>query len=544
MKIKRNMYFALIVGLFGFLLSCYVSITGVETVGTAWALFPPIIAIVLALVTKEVYSSLFMGILSGAILASGGSLTSAMDHIVNDGFIKSISGTAGIFMFLVILGILVSLINKSGGTAAFGRTMAEKIKTRKHAQLATFFLGILIFIDDYFNCLTVGSVMRPICDENRVSRTKLAYIIDATAAPICMIAPISSWAAAVSGYVSGTGLSGIELFIRAIPYNFYSILTIVFALSMVLMDVDFGPMAEFERRAIENGDLSDGGKTTNANEGNPKGRVLDLVFPIVTLITVSVFALIYVGGFYEVGGEFYHNFVGAFGNTDATVGLPWGALITLIISVIYFSLRGVISFEKMMDSLPEGFNAMVPAIIILTMATSLKNISNDLLGSAEYVRGIMAGNAENLYSLLPAVIYVVAVLLAFATGTSWGTFGILIPIVSSMFSYTDPIFIIGISACLSGAVCGDHLSPISDTTIMSSAGAGCAHVNHVTTQLPYGIVVAAISAVAFIISGFVHSAIVGLGFGILATLGVISLIKNKNTNKNINRIKEKANVNN
>lgn len=544
MKIKRNMYFALIVGLFGFLLSCYVSITGVETVGTAWALFPPIIAIVLALVTKEVYSSLFMGILSGAILASGGSLTSAMDHIVNDGFIKSISGTAGIFMFLVILGILVSLINKSGGTAAFGRTMAEKIKTRKHAQLATFFLGILIFIDDYFNCLTVGSVMRPICDENRVSRTKLAYIIDATAAPICMIAPISSWAAAVSGYVSGTGLSGIELFIRAIPYNFYSILTIVFSLSMILMDVDFGPMAEFERRAIENGDLSDGGKTTNANEGNPKGRVLDLVFPIVTLITVSVFALIYVGGFYEVGGEFYHNFVGAFGNTDATVGLPWGALITLIISVIYFSLRGVISFEKMMDSLPEGFNAMVPAIIILTMATSLKNISNDLLGSAEYVRGIMAGNAENLYSLLPAVIYVVAVLLAFATGTSWGTFGILIPIVSSMFSYTDPIFIIGISACLSGAVCGDHLSPISDTTIMSSAGAGCAHVNHVTTQLPYGIVVAAISAVAFIISGFVHSAIVGLGFGILATLGVISLIKNRNTNKNINRIKEKANVNN
>lgn len=544
MKIKRNMYFALIVGLFGFLLSGYVSIRGIKTVGTAWALLPPIIAIVLALVTKEVYSSLFMGILSGAMLASGGSLTRAMDHIVNDGFIKSISGTAGIFMFLVILGILVALINKSGGTAAFGRTMAEKIKTRKHAQVATFFLGIMIFIDDYFNCLTVGSVMRPICDENRVSRTKLAYIIDATAAPICMIAPISSWAAAVSGYVSGTGLSGIELFIRSIPYNFYSILTIVFALSMILMDVDFGPMAEFERRAIKNGDLSEGGDTTNAKQVNPRGRVLDLVFPIVTLIIVSVFALIYVGGFYEVGGEFYHNFVGAFGNTDATVGLPWGALITLIISVIYFSLRGVISFEKMMESLPEGFNAMVPAIIILTMATSLKNISNDLLGSAEYVRGLMEGNAENLYSLLPAVIYVVAVLLAFATGTSWGTFGILIPIVSSMFSYTDPIFIIGISACLSGAVCGDHLSPISDTTIMSSAGAGCAHVDHVTTQLPYGIAVAAISAGAFIISGFVHSAIVGLGFGILATLGVISFIKNKNTNKNINRIEEKANVNN
>lgn len=527
MTSKRNLYIALIVGLIAIGISAYAVGSGVETKGTAWALLPPIVAIALALMTKEVYSSLFTGIFIGAVLASGGSFPTAMDHVISDGFIQSVADTAGIFIFLVILGVLVALINKSGGTSAFGRWAVEKIKGRRESQLATFLLGILIFIDDYFNCLTVGSVMRPITDSHQVSRVKLAYIIDATAAPICMIAPISSWAAAVSGYADGTGLSGIELFVRAIPYNFYSLLTLVFVFSMVMLNVDFGPMAGFEKKAVLDGDLSHREGTMTAEKGHPDGRVLDLVLPILTLIVISVLALIYVGGFFEAGGEFQGDFVGAFGNTDATVGLPWGSVITLIISIVYFVLRGVLSFEKAMDCLPEGFNAMVPAIIILTMATSLKNISNNLLGSAEYVGGLMGGAAEGLTSLLPAVIFIVAILLAFATGTSWGTFGILIPIVASMFDSSNPLFIIGISACLSGAVCGDHCSPISDTTIMSSAGAGCAHVDHISTQLPYGLLVASVSAISFIIAGFSHSFVLGLGFGIVALVAFLLFIKRR-----------------
>jgi tetracycline resistance efflux pump len=525
---KNNLRVAFIIGVIIVAISTFIVETGVDTYATYWALLPPIVAIGLALITKEVFSSLFIGIVIGAILSSEGSFATMVDHIVVDGLIDSVSGTAGIFLFLIILGMLVALINKSGGTAAFGDWAAKRIKGRKGSQIATFFLGILIFIDDYFNCLTVGSVMRPVTDSHQVSRAKLAYIIDATAAPICMIAPISSWAAAVAGYAEGTGLSGIELFVRAIPFNFYSLLTLAFVITMVVLDVDYGPMAEHERIAIEHGHLGGVDNVAiSSKDGHPDGKVMDLVLPILVLIVVSVISLVYVGGYFEVGGEFQGDFIGAFGNTDATVGLPWGAMITLLLTVAYFIIRGVVHFEKAMDCLPEGFNAMVPPIMILTMATSLKNISNDLLGSAEYVGGLMEGAAVGLSNFLPAVIFVVAILLAFATGTSWGTFGILIPIVASMFNSSDPIFFIGISACLSGAVCGDHCSPISDTTIMSSAGAGCVHVDHVSTQLPYGLTVAAISFICFLVAGFTHSSLLCLAIGIVAVIGFLLIMRNR-----------------
>ena len=487
-----------------------------ETYATFWALVPPIIAIGLALITKEVYSSLFVGIAVGAafasgeaaraVLAEGGSTGSAVataaattvDHVVNDGLIAAISGTAGIFLFLVILGVIVALMNKSGGSAAFGRWAQTHIKSRVGAQLATFVLGVLIFIDDYFNCLTVGSVMLPVTDSHRVSRAKLAYLIDATAAPVCMIAPISSWAAAVASYTEGTGYSGIQLFIRAIPYNFYSLLTFVFVIAMVVMNADYGPMRTHERNAIEKGDLftTDERVDELVAESNPCGRVIDLVLPIIVLVVLSVIGLIYVGGFFS--GT---NFVDAFAGTDATVGLPWGAIIALIFVVLYLMGRKLITFKEAMECVPQGFIAMVPAITILTMAASLKNMSNDLLGSAAYVEMLMKSSAEGLANFLPAVIFVVACLLAFATGTSWGTFGILIPIVTSIFDPTDALLYVGISACLAGAVCGDHCSPISDTTIMSSAGARCVHVMHVSTQLPYAITVAVVSFICFILAG-------------------------------------------
>lgn len=528
MKKKKNLRTALILGIIIVALSIFVVAKGVDTYASYWALVPPVVAIVLALITKEVFSSLFFGVVIGAILSSEKSFTTAMDHIVVDGLIESISGTAGIFLFLIILGMLVSLINKSGGTAAFGRWAAKKIKGRKSAQFATFLLGILIFIDDYFNCLTVGSVMRPVTDNHNISRAKLAYIIDATAAPICMIAPISSWAAAVAGYAGGTGYSGIELFVKAIPYNFYSLLTLVFVVAMILFNVDYGPMVNYEKKAMKHGELGElKQEKVSSEDGHPDGKVIDLVLPIVVLIVVSVISLVYVGGFFEAGGEFQGDFVGAFGNTDATVGLPWGAIITLLFTICYFMFRGTISFEKAMDCLPEGFNSMVAPIMILTLATSLKNISNDLLGSAEYVGGLMEGAAAGLTNFLPAVIFVVAIFLAFATGTSWGTFGILIPIVANMFQPTDPIFFIGISACLSGAVCGDHLSPISDTTIMSSAGAACPHVDHVSTQIPYGVTVAIVSFVCFLISGFVHSALLCLAIGAAALIIFLSIMNKK-----------------
>ncbi len=507
-----------------------VAFSGVKTEATVWALVPPIVAIGLALITKEVYSSLFIGVIVGGIFASGGSVTKAVDHVVSDGLISAISGTAGIFLFLVILGIMVALINRSGATAAFGRWAKTHIKTRIGAQLATFVLGVLIFIDDYFNCLTVGSVMRPVTDTHKVSRAKLSYLIDATAAPICMIAPISSWAAAVASYTEGTHLEdvdGLKLFINAIPYNFYSLLTLVFVVAIVVMKADFGPMRRHELNAIERGDLFSTDERVSSEEvdENPRGRVIDLILPIVVLVAVSVFGLIYVGGFFGAG-DYKGDFIGAFSNTDATVGLPWGALIALLLVVVYMLIRKLVTFKEAMACVPKGFIAMVPAMTILTMATSLKNISNDLLGSATYVETLMKSEAaQNLASFLPAVIFLVACLLSFATGTSWGTFGILIPIVAGMFGAKDPMLYITLSACLAGSVCGDHCSPISDTTIMSSAGAQCVHVNHVSTQLPYAITVAVISLLCYVLAGFVHNAWICLAVGAVLVVGFLFVMK-------------------
>ena len=488
-----------------------------EVVGSLWALLPPIIAIGLALITKEVFSSLFIGILSGAILAADWAPTATMDHVINTGLISAVSGTAGIFVFLIELGILVALINKAGGSRAFGNWAQTHVKSKVGAAICTFILGVLIFIDDYFNCLTVGSVMRPITDKHKISRSKLAYLIDATAAPICMIAPISSWAAAVSQYAADG--QGFSLFIAAIPFNFYSLLTLVFVISLILMKFDFGPMKKHEQNAL-NGDLFSG-KRIASEEVNPckKGRVLDLVVPIIFLLIFSIFALVYVGGLFDGA-----SFISAFADTDATVALPWGGLVALIATIIYFAVRKVVSFGDSMKALPQGFIAMVPAIFILTFATALKNITSEL-GAAFYVGNMMNGFPTTLAKLLPAVIFLVACILSFATGTSWGTFGILIPIVTAMFNATDPLMIISMSACLAGAVCGDHCSPISDTTIMSSAGAECEHINHVSTQLPYAIYVAAISFVCFVLAGFIQSAYIMLPVGIALTIGSLFLTK-------------------
>ena len=491
--------------------------------GTFWALVPPIIAIGLALITKEVYSSLFIGAVAGALFYAGFHVE-ALDSLLNDGIVAAISDNAGIFMFLVLLGILVALLNKAGGSAAFGRWAKTHIKTRGGAMFSTFLLGILIFVDDYFNCLTVGSVMRPVTDGHRISRAKLSYLIDATAAPICMIAPISSWAAAVSGVVED--YSGFELFVRAIPFNFYSLLTIVMVLFLCKSGMDYGPMRRHELNAIRNGDLFTEGEQPEAVEevSNPRARVIDLVLPIVVLVVLCVAGLIYSGVLAGGVGIF-----GAFENCDAFFGLPWGALIALVFTVIYFIARRVITFKEAMACVPQGFCAMVPAILILTLATSLKNMTS-LLGAKEFVGTLMKSASSGLYSLLPAVIFLVACGLAFATGTSWGTFGILIPIVTEVFKADFTLMIVGVSACLAGAVFGDHVSPISDTTIMASAGAQCNHINHVSTQFPYAATVAAVSFVTYIVAGFVPNAYIVLPIGIvlmIATLLVIRSVTNR-----------------
>ena len=489
-----------------------------EVRASFWALVPPVIAIALALITKEVYSSLFIGIVAGAILGSDFVFTGAMDILVNDSLIEAVSGTAGIFIFLVVLGVIVALVNKAGGSAAFGKWAQKHIKTRSGAILATFVLGVLIFIDDYFNCLTVGSVMRPVTDGHRVSRAKLSYLIDATAAPICMIAPISSWAAAVASYADEG--QGIALFIRAIPFNFYSLLTFVFIIGLALMKFDYGPMRIHELNAKKNGDLYTAGDKAEVEESNPStnGKVLDLVLPIIVLIAVCVFALVYVGGIFDGSG-----FVEAFSNTDATVGLPWGSIIALVFTIIYLCARKLVSFKEAMECIPKGFIAMVPAILILTFATSLKN-TTAVLGAKPFVADVMSNVAGEFQNFLPAIIFLVACVISFATGTSWGTFGILIPIVIAIFP-TGAIQTIGMSACLAGSVCGDHCSPISDTTIMSSAGGQCNHLNHVSTQLPYAISVAAISFVMYIVSGFVQKAYIVLPIGIVLTVAFLFVMK-------------------
>ena len=505
-------------------------------VATFWSLVPPLVAIVLALITKEVYSSLFVGIVVGALFYNQFDVVGTVVTSVENGLIAAVSDTAGIFVFLVVLGVIVALINKSGASAAFGAWAEKNIKSRAGAMLATFALGVLIFIDDYFNCLTVGGVMRPVTDAQKISRAKLAYIIDATAAPICMIAPISSWAAAVSEYTvgvtdaSGNAISSLALFCKAIPYNFYSLLTFVFIIAIVLMKFDFGPMKLHEENALK-GDLFTSGTVEDGDDsevkGNPKGKVIDLFVPIVSLIVVSVFALIYVGGFF--GGDYDGDFIGAFGNTDATIGLPLGGIVILALTIIYLACRKLVSFKESMACVPKGFIAMVPAILILTMATSLKSITG-LLESDTFVEAALAG-ADTLQKFLPAIIFLVACGIAFATGTSWGTFGILIPIVLDVFPAGSELMIIGMSACLAGAVCGDHCSPISDTTIMSSAGAQCNHVNHVSTQLPYAITVAGFSFVGYILAGFVQNWVIVLPVMAVVMILGLALIK-KITNKN------------
>ncbi len=509
-----------------------------DPVGTLWSLFPPVVAICLALITKEVYSSLFVGILVGGLLSTGFKPIQTIDTVVSEGFISAVSGSAGIFAFLVMLGIIVALLNKAGGSQAFGRWAAKNVKSKFGAMLVTFLFGILIFIDDYFNCLTVGAVMRPVTDKAKISRSKLAYIIDATAAPVCMIAPISSWAAAVSGYAPDG--QGIALFCQAIPFNFYSLLTFVFVIGIGVLNFDYGAMRLHEINA-ENGDLFTSGAKGDESDELPateKGKVIDLILPIVFLIAICVFSLFYVGRcmgeewvFASANYDPSLNFIDAFSNTDATVGLPWGGLVALIGIIIYFVARRLMSFKEAMECIPKGFIAMVPAILILTMATTLKNTTG-LLDSDTFVKEALV-SAGALSNFLPAIIFIVATLIAFATGTSWGTFGILIPIVLNIFPVGSELGIICMSACLAGAVCGDHCSPISDTTIMASAGAQCDHINHVSTQMPYAITVAAISFVCYIIAGFVPYWYVVLPIGIVlifATLLGIKVITSKKAN--------------
>lgn len=491
---------------------------------TVWALVPPVVAITLALITKEVYSSLFVGIAVGGIFYGGGNFERTITHVLNDGLIGVLSDpyNVGILIFLVILGAMVSLMNRAGGSAAFGRWASQHIKTRVGAQITTIILGCLIFIDDYFNCLTVGSVMRPITDKHNVSRAKLAYLIDSTAAPICIIAPISSWAAAVTGFVPGE--DGLSVFVQAIPFNFYALFTIIMMLGLVLLKVDYGPMKLHEDNAKKGDLFTTGARPYAYNEEvkeNTKGHVLDLLIPIASLIVFCVIGMIYTGGFFS--GE---SIVTSFSNADASVGLALGSFFALVVTIILYVCRKALTFKECMDCIPEGFKSMVPAIMILTFAWSLKAMT-DSLGAAPFVEGIMKGNAQALMNFLPAVIFLVGCFLAFATGTSWGTFGILIPIVVGVFANDHQMMIIAISACMAGAVCGDHCSPISDTTIMASAGSQSDHVNHVSTQIPYAATVAVISCITYIIAGFTKSAAISLGFGLIAVLGTLAFIKSR-----------------
>lgn len=533
MQIKRNKLLTYLSMAVLFILACPTMVLAAEEEAAAqpamyatfWALVPPVVAIALALITKEVYSSLFIGILVGALFYSGFSFEGTVLHIFNNGFISVLSDSynVGILVFLVILGIMVCLMNNAGGSAAFGRWASKRIKSRVGAELATIVLGVLIFIDDYFNCLTVGSVMRPVTDKHNVSRAKLAYLIDATAAPVCIIAPISSWAAAVSGFVPGE--DGLSVFVKAIPYNFYALLTIVMMVGMVILKTEFGSMGIHETNALK-GDLytTAGRPYANAEADekvNPRGKVIDLVIPIVSLVVCCVIGMIYTGGFFS--GE---SFVSAFSKSDASVGLAIGSFFGLIITVVLYMVRRVMNFRDCMACIPDGFKAMVPAILILTFAWTLKAMT-DSLGAADFVAGAMESVAGGLMNLLPAIIFLVGCGLAFATGTSWGTFGILIPIVVAVFENSNPeLMIISISACMAGAVCGDHCSPISDTTIMASAGAQCDHVNHVSTQLPYVIVAAAVSFVTYIAAGFIQSAWISLPIGIVLMLITLFVIKN------------------
>ncbi|OUP03109.1 sodium:proton antiporter [Drancourtella sp. An210] len=493
---------------------------------TFWSLIPPVVAIGLALITKEVYSSLFIGILVGGIFAADFSFEGTVKHVLDGGIVKVLTDAAnvGILVFLVILGVIVSMMNKAGGSAAFGEWAGGKIKGRVGAQLVTIILGVLIFIDDYFNCLTVGSVMRPVTDRHNISRAKLAYLIDSTAAPVCIIAPISSWAAAVSSYVEGK--DGFAIFIQAIPYNFYALLTIVMMVAITVMKIEYGPMRMHELNAVK-GDIYTTPDRPYADaesekKENVKGKVIDLVFPVLALVVCCVIGMIYTGGFFS-GTDF----VTAFSQCVASEGLAIGSFFGLIITIALYSVRRVLRFRECMDCIPDGFRAMVPAILILTFAWSLKAMT-DTLGADVFVSELVKSSAGGFMNFLPAIIFLIGCFLAFATGTSWGTFGILIPIVVAVFENSNPtLMIISISACMAGAVCGDHCSPISDTTIMSSAGAQCNHVNHVSTQIPYAVTVASVSFVTYIIAGFVQTAWIALPAGIILMMLVLLVIRKK-----------------
>ena len=496
---------------------------------TFFALVPPVVAIVLALITKEVYSSLFIGILIGGVFYAGGNFEMTMNHVFEDGLVGMLSDSynVGILIFLVILGVMVCLMNRAGGSAAFGRWASEHIKSRVGAQLATVALGVLIFIDDYFNCLTVGSVMRPVTDKHNISRAKLAYLIDSTAAPICIIAPVSSWAAAVTGFVPGE--DGFSIFVRAIPYNFYAILTIITMIGIATMKIEYGPMKLHEENAIK-GDLYTTPdrpyENTRDNSDISRGTVIDLVFPVISLIVCCVIGMLYTGDFFSGVG-----FVEAFSHSDASVGLVLGSFVAFAITIVFYMVRKVLRFTECMECIPEGFKSMVPAILILTLAWTLKAMT-DSLGAKEFVEAIMKSSAAGFVNFLPAIIFLVGCFLAFATGTSWGTFGILIPIVVFAFGADPEMMIISISACMAGAVCGDHCSPISDTTIMASAGAQSNHVNHVSTQLPYALTVAGVTFVSYIIAGFVKKAYIALPISIVLMLVTLFVIK-KITSKSV-----------
>ena len=500
--------------------------------GTFWALVPAIVAIALALISKEVYSSLFVGILIGGIfyaIDAGTGFTGVITHVFSDGFVGSLADSynVGILIFLVVLGIMVALMNRAGGSGAFGKWAKKHIKTKAGAQFATILLGILIFIDDYFNCLTVGSVMKPVTDKYGVSKEKLSYLIDSTAAPVCIIAPVSSWAAAVAGFVT-EGENGIGLFCAAIPFNFYAIMTLIMMSAMVFMKFEYGQMSKYEKALEIMGDTT---TEEEAAAADAKGKVIDLVLPVVVLIILCVIGLIYSGGFFDAESESYLRFQDAFSNADASVGLLYGSFGGLILTVIFYLCRKVITFKSAMECIPDGFKAMVPAILILTLAWTLKGMT-DSLGAKEYVAGLVEGSASGLKMFLPAIVFIIACFLAFATGTSWGTFGILIPICIAAFP-SGAIRIISISACMAGAVCGDHCSPISDTTIMASAGAQCEHVNHVSTQLPYAITCAAVSFVAYLVAGLtltlglVASCIISWIIGLIVLFVVLFFIKSR-----------------
>ena len=512
--------------------------------GTFWALVPAFVAILLALITKEVYSSLFIGIFMGALFFTGFNPISAFEFFINGQYVVegetqtaglvsvlSDSYNVGIIIFLVVLGAMVSLLNKSGGSKAFGEWASNNIHSKVGALIATWFFGVLIFVDDYFNCLTVGSVMRPVTDKHKISRAKLAYIIDATAAPVCIIAPISSWAAAVSGYVEGQ--NGLDLFIKAIPYNYYAIFTMLFIVLTSILGINYGKMKECEKAAAK-GDLYFGNQVVNREtEYNEEkilgpGKVIDLVVPIIVLVALCVVGLIYSGGFYDVANaDCYHNFIEAFSNADASVGLAMGSILSLIFAIIYYLIKRVLSFQNIMNSLADGFKNMVPAILILTFAWTLKSMT-DALGAKEFIRVATADNIKNFSSLLPAIIFIIGAFISFSTGTSWGTFGILIPIVVDLMSVVNPqLMIIGISSAMAGSVFGDHCSPISDTTIMSSAGAQCEHLLHVSTQLPYALTVAFVSLVCYVIAGIVQNPIIPIVVGVIAMTGTLVLLKGK-----------------